>query len=171
MKHTLVIFFLTLCFIAHGQTDNKYNFNISAGLSHCFGASKCTAPEVNFGVMRNIGKGFSVGAETGLWHYEKNIVPMVARIKYQTEYRLKPYLDMRGGYGFCTSEKANGGICLQTNIGIEFNLKKGKSIFISAGGKYVKFERLLSYRNDILKAETVEILGRKFVCIEAGINF
>lgn len=121
----------------------------------------------------NVGRRFSVGAGTGLSFYEKALVPLHVDAKFllARPRRFTPYAECAVGHAFALRGDANGGLLLNPAVGVQYALRGGMHLFLSAGYELQKLERLREYRGDRFSAAFCEKLGHGSLSFQVGILF
>lgn len=156
-----------------GQEMPRFACSMGVGTGFALGRSASTPFVWRVTGYYNVGRRFSVGAGTGLSFYEKALVPLHVDAKFllARPRRFTPYAECAAGYAFALRGDANGGLLLAPAVGVQYALRGGMHLFVSAGYELQKLERLREYRGDRFSAAFCEKLGHGTLLLQVGILF
>lgn len=116
---------------------------------------------------------WSAGAGTGLFFYEKMLIPVYGDIRFQIgrERKFTPYVECAAGYSFAPSDNANGGFFMNPSIGIQYPLKNKMKLQLAVGYELQELERLKKQTDSYFYKEFEEKLSHHTISIKLGLCF
>lgn len=174
MKKTLIILLITLFAMpAAAKTGDRFTYSTTIGTG--IAVSQPSRMPFTWQLMchYNFNKIFSVGAGSGLSVYEKLLIPVFGDIKINLikPRKFTPYLECSAGYSFAPNKKANGGLFINPQIGVQYNIRGRMKVLFAIGYEKQNMEQLKEYENDYYKAEYKETLKHSSISIKAGFIF
>jgi len=120
-----------------------------------------------------LGHRFSAGVGTGLSFYETMLIPLFADVKFAITQPQKiiPYVECGGGYAFAPNKNANGGLYLNSSVGVQYALSDNLKLQLAAGYELQKLERLKKHTNQYFTAGFAERLNHHILSLKVGIVF
>jgi hypothetical protein len=116
---------------------------------------------------------WSVGAGTGLFFYEKMLVPIYGDVRFQIgrERKFTPFVEFATGYSFAPADDACGGVFVNPSIGIRYPLKNKMALQLSAGYEWLDLKRLKKQTDNYFHKEFEERLRSQIISLKIGLRF
>lgn len=176
MKKSILTFVL-LSFIAiyaDGQADYKH-FSYTAYIGTGFSMSQPSCTPITGQIIAHyqINQRFTIGAGSGLFVYEKALIPLYASAQFFITKlkKLTPYLECNIGGSFPTTKETNGGFYLSTSVGTRLRLTQKLKMNFALGYEIQKLERLKKRTDEYFHTEFMEELSHQTVTLKVGLTY
>jgi len=173
-KIRLLIAVLSASLCATGQTPERiFTYATAIGTGIALNEPSVASLTWQVSGYYNIGKRFSAGVGTGLSCYKTTLIPVFADVKFALTQpqRFTPFVECTGGYAFAPGKNANGGICFNPAIGLQYALPCQKKLQLAAGYGLQQAERLKEFENEYFVAGFMEKLTHHSLTVRIGILF
>lgn len=171
-----IIFVVLICYVsltAQAQQTDRFTFATSIGIG--FPLNKPGKTPFTWQIFGNysIAKRVSIGIGTGLFMYEKALIPLLANAKFTiiNPKKLTPYLEWAAGYSFAPEKNTQGGFYLNPSIGLQCSICENKKIFFALGYELQQLERLKTQVRPSFTVEFEEKLNHNSISIKIGYMF
>lgn len=116
---------------------------------------------------------FSIGAGTGLFFYEKLLIPLYVSTQFffTKSKKVAPYLECNIGGSFATDKETNGGFYLSPSIGIQFRATHKLKVNLGLGYELQELERLKKRTDEYFHTEFKEELSHHSIKLKVGLTY
>lgn len=173
-RPVFILLFFVFSFAAVGQDGRKhfsYSVTVGTGIPMDI-PSKVSFTGQILGYY-NVVQRFSVGAGTGIFIYERTLIPLFGDLWFLIikPHLFTPYIELAAGYSFAPAKSVNGGFYLYPSVGTTYSLNEKIKLQFALGYELQKLKRLKRYEDFNFVSEFEERLNHHLLSIKAGVVF